>query len=167
MLNKSSTRSFTFSPRFQKGFDIHNPSALYCAKHLSFIFPVFDNDEDNVRERARSSLSLHMRKRKVPQAPATESSFAGFQGTEAGILVKNSKVTWPRSSCVHLKELCVREGVMLEKRLNYDTLSLIIEMNKNVTATTTDVKQPSHCASKVPECKCDTWVLQSVAEKLR
>ncbi|KAL8623977.1 hypothetical protein ACOMHN_047197 [Nucella lapillus] len=96
-LNNSSTRSFMFTSRYEGGLGIFNPSALYSAKHLSFRLPVLNSDDEQVPETARSSLALHMQKRKVPEAPMTDNAFCGFQTTDKGNLAKTSRVTWPRS----------------------------------------------------------------------
>ncbi|KAL8570781.1 hypothetical protein ACOMHN_006931 [Nucella lapillus] len=61
--NNSSTRSFMFTPRSEGGLGILNPSALYSAKHQSFKQAVLNSDDEQVREPARSFLTLHIQEK--------------------------------------------------------------------------------------------------------
>ncbi|KAL8581682.1 hypothetical protein ACOMHN_049238 [Nucella lapillus] len=115
--NNSSTRSFMFTSRSEGGLSILNPSALYSAKHLSFRLSVLNSDDEQVRDTARSSLALHMQKRKVPEAPTIVNAFCGFQTSDEGNLAKTWRVTWPRSDWGHMNEVCAHEGVVCEKRI--------------------------------------------------
>jgi hypothetical protein len=168
-LNKSSTRSFMFSPRHEGALGILNPSAMYSAKHLSFRLSVLNSDDQTVRHIARSSLSLHMTKRKVPQASGAN-SFAGFQITPQGNLAKNSKVTWPRSDWVHLNDLCVREGVTLEKRLIDDCFALTFSVEDDVFVSVTEAKaayhmcKQAHLSHFISEWKLKAWQGRIVRE---
>eukprot|EP00745_Piridium_sociabile_P024546 TRINITY_DN38897_c0_g1_i6.p1 TRINITY_DN38897_c0_g1~~TRINITY_DN38897_c0_g1_i6.p1 ORF type:complete len:597 (-),score=89.74 TRINITY_DN38897_c0_g1_i6:48-1838(-) len=138
-LNDSSTRSFMFTPRSEGGLGLSNPQAIYHAKHISFRLSVLNSEDAQVRETARSSLSLQMRKRKVREAsPADENSFAGYQRTDEGILRKDSRVNWPRSDWVHLNDLCVRENVLLRKRPVDDNYELKFTVDEVVQLTTAD-----------------------------
>ncbi|KAL8575655.1 hypothetical protein ACOMHN_028676 [Nucella lapillus] len=86
-------------------------SPLQC-QHLSFRLPVLNSDDEQVRDTARSSLALHMQKRKVPEATATDNAFCGFQTTDEGNLTKTKRVTWRQSDWVHVNKVCVHEGVV-------------------------------------------------------
>jgi len=78
-LNNSSNRDFMFCPRTEGGLGLMNPHTLYSAKHLSFMLSMLNSDDRQVRETARTSLRLHMEKRKVPLASQDdENTFAGF-----------------------------------------------------------------------------------------
>ena len=114
-LNKSSTRSFMFTPKCKGGLGIPQPHALYYASRLSFILSVLNSDDMCVRQCARDSLALHMTKRKVPPAIAGQPSFAGYSVVNEK-LNKTTKVNWPKSFWVHVFEMCQREGLCLRMR---------------------------------------------------
>ena len=115
-LNKSSTRCFMFSPRSEGGLGIFHPRSMYYAKKLSFMLSVLNSDDEQTRHTARTSLALHLTKRKcavVSDGAADDQSFAGYKTDAKGRLLKASKVTWRRSQWIHLNELCVKLGVRL------------------------------------------------------
>jgi len=115
-----------------------NRHTLYSAKHLPFLLSMLNSDERQVRETARTSLRLHMEKRKVPLASQDENTFAGFRTSTRGKMEKNSRVNWARSDWIHLHEICTREKVLLKKDLGDDEFSLNIEMNGDVSIRTTN-----------------------------
>ena len=136
-LNKSSTRSFMFTPKCKGGLGIPQPHALYYASRLSFILSVLNSDDLCVRQCARDSLALHMLKRKVPPAAVGQASFAGYSVVNDK-LDKNSKVNWPRSFWVHIFEMCQRKGICLRMRGDI----YVFEMSSN-DGTTCIVESPS------------------------
>jgi hypothetical protein len=131
---------------------------MYSAKQ--FKLSVLNSDDEQVKLTARSSLALHMQKRKVPEALVADGNvFAGFQRSVEGNLMKNSKVNWPRSEWVHLNELCVRENVVLEKRVMDDCYALTFDVDDDVHVSTTTAKtaytlcKQSHLAKFTAEWK--------------
>ena len=112
-LNNSSSRAFFFVPRSKGGLGLINPKIAYYSKHLQFHLSVLNSDDPAVREAARSSLTLHMSKRKAVRGRG-DNSFAGYETSDSKI-VKNSKVNWPKSNWVHLFEMCHRENVQLRE----------------------------------------------------
>ena len=76
-----------------------------------------NSDDPPTRLTARSSLELHMSKRKVPRvSDRDEPSFGGFQVDEQGRAIKSSKINWPKSIWVELNEILMREHLHLEDR---------------------------------------------------
>ena len=72
-------------------------------------------------------------------APEADSNtFAGYQRTEEGNLLKQCRVTWARSDWVHLNELCVRDGVVLEHRLTDDNYLLTFTLDNEMTVSVFD-----------------------------
>ena len=72
-----------------------------------------NSDDPQTRHSARSSLELHMKKRRVDKNNI-DSSFAGYCTDENGRLVEQCAVNWPKSVWIELNELCMREGLRLE-----------------------------------------------------
>jgi len=114
-LNKSSTRSFMFSGRSVGGLGLFHPRSIYYAKKLSFMLSVLNCDDEQTRHTARTSLALHLTKRKcsVVSGEDDEQNFAGYKTDANGRLIKASRVTWRRSPWIHLNELCLKLGVQL------------------------------------------------------
>jgi len=138
-LNNSSNRDFMFCPRAEGGLGLMNPHTLYRAKHVSFMLSMLNSDDGQVRETARTSLRLHMEKRKVPLASRDdENTFAGFRTSTKGKIEKNSRVNWAKSDWIHLNEICTREKVLLKKELGDEEFSLNIKMDEHVSIRTTD-----------------------------
>ena len=111
-LNDSSTRSYFFTPRAKGGLGLSNPRVIYHATKMQFYMSVLNSDDAAVRQAARESLELHMKKRKAVQCTEIDNSFAGFAVAENKI-TKLSKVNWPKSNWVHLFEICQRENIKL------------------------------------------------------
>ena len=86
-LNNSKTRSLMFCRRSEGGSGLLNPSAVYSARHLSFKLSALNSDDSQVRETARSSLTIHIQKRKAQKAtPGNENTFAGYKRAKEGNL---------------------------------------------------------------------------------
>ena len=115
-LNKSTTRSFMFVNKEAGGLGIMHPRTQYYACRLAFFLSVLNSDDACVRHTARTSLTLHMTRRKVTAAQRDDTQFAGYRVTEAGTLDKQSKVNWPASQWVNLFEMLHREGIVLKKQ---------------------------------------------------
>ena len=86
---------------------------MYHAKKVSFYLSLLNSDDTKVRETARSSLKLHMEKRKVPATTIEDNNFLGFKLNAKKRLDKQSKVNWPHSSFLEFHELCLRLGVQV------------------------------------------------------
>ena len=112
-LNNSSNRDIMFIPRKFGGLGVINPTTTYIAKKISFLLSTLNSDDPQTRHSARSSLELHMKKRRVDKNNI-DSSFAGYCTDENGRLVKQCAVNWPKSVWIELNELCMREGLRLE-----------------------------------------------------
>ena len=112
-LNNSSNREIMFIPRKCGGLGVINPTTTYIAKKISFLLSTLNSDDPQTRHSARSSLELHMKKRRVDKNNI-DSSFACYCTDENGRLVKQCAVNWPKSVWIELNELCMREGLRLE-----------------------------------------------------
>ena len=77
----NSNNSYFFVPRKYGGLGIRHPRIIYLAKRVSFALSVLNSDDVQVRFSARTSLVLHMEKRKIPQALPGNPQFAGYQVT--------------------------------------------------------------------------------------
>ena len=56
----------------------------YTATRLTHLLSMLNNDDNTVRELARASLMLDLKKRKVPLAKAGQDSFLGFGRKSSG-----------------------------------------------------------------------------------
>ena len=102
-----------FIPRKFWGLGVINPTTNYIAKKISFLLSTLNSDDPQTRHSARSSLELHMKRRRVDKNNI-DSSFAGYCTDENGRLVKQCAVNCPKSVWIELNELCMREGLRLE-----------------------------------------------------
>ncbi len=75
---------------------------------------MLNNDDKDVRELARSSLFLDLRRRKVPLGRESEPQFLGFKRKPSGKLDTHSADFGVWSDWPDLNDLCVRTGVSLE-----------------------------------------------------
>ena len=117
-LNTSSTRAHIFTPRREGGLGVIKPSTMYHAKRISFLLSALNSDDIQVKAAARSSLTLHMAKRKIPETTESEEeNFCGYKTRANGQFHKGSKVSWSKSIFVELNELCAR----LKIRMNYES----------------------------------------------
>ena len=62
-----------------KRLGVPNMEWVYTATRLTRLISMLNNDDATVRELARASLLLDLRKRKVPLAKAGQDSFLGFR----------------------------------------------------------------------------------------
>ena len=108
------TPVFVFIPRSEGGLGIRDPRAAYYAKKLSFYLDTLNSDDPQVRHTARTSLELHMEKRKV-DTTKTEQNFAGYATNSKYITKKKSKVNWSKSQWITLNELCAKLNLKLHK----------------------------------------------------
>ena len=81
-------------PGQKGGLGLINPRVEYHAKHMQFHLSVLNCDDPAVRHAARSSLKLHMTKRKAVPTTTSENSFAGYV-TEDNKIPKNLKLIGP------------------------------------------------------------------------
>ena len=131
-LNKSSTRSYFFTAKSKGGLGLINPRVSYYAKHLQFHLAVLNSDDPAVRQAARSSLDLHMSKRKAVPTTSSEDSFAGYV-TAGNKIVKNSKVNWSKSNWVNLFELCHRENVHLIYNSSDNLYRYVLNVDEDIS----------------------------------
>ena len=75
---------------------------------------MLNNDDATVREMARASLLLDLRRRKVPLATSDQNNFLGFRRKESGILDSQDKGFGAWSDWPDLNDLCNRSGVQLK-----------------------------------------------------
>ncbi len=76
---------------------------------------MLNNDDKEVRELARSSLFLDLRRHKVPLGRESEPQFLGFKRKPSGKLDTHSAGFGVWSDWPDLNDLCVRTGVSLER----------------------------------------------------
>ena len=80
----------------------------YTATRLTHLLSMLNNDDATVRELARTSLMLDLRKRKVPLAKAGKDSFLGFGRKSSGKLDTQAAGFGVRSDWPDLNDLCNR-----------------------------------------------------------
>jgi hypothetical protein len=103
---------------------------MYHAKKMSFLLSTLNSDDEQTRHTARTSLTLHLDKRKC--RPATldneDNNFAGYATDDGYRLIKTSKVNWRKSPWIHLNELCAKLGVRLRCNADHQfVLSYIVD----------------------------------------
>lgn len=132
-LNKSSNRDIMFIPKKYGGLGIRDPTPLYIAKKISFLLSVLNSDDPQTQHCARSSLNMHMLKRKATRVDDDQgnANFAGFMVDEHGRVIKGSKVNWPKSIWIELNELCMREDLSLE--VSADTYAIVSTIDPEVS----------------------------------
>ena len=129
-LNKSSTRAFMFIPHKYGGLGILKPSTMYYAKRVSFLLSVLNSDDPQVRESARYTFHLHMKKRKVSIAADGGPNFGDYCIRSDGRIAKNCTINWARSDFVELNELCMRLNIQLEYR--NDLFVIVIDKSEGM-----------------------------------
>ena len=77
-LNSHSTRDIIFLSHKEGGLGVPNVEWIYTTARLTHLISMLNNDDAAVRELARASLLLDLRKRKVPLATGSQNSFLGF-----------------------------------------------------------------------------------------
>ena len=113
-LNSHSTRDIIFHPQWEGGLGLPNVEWIYTSMRISHLLKMLNNDDKDVRELARSSLLLDLRRRKVPLARESEPHFLGFKRKLSGKLDTRSAGFGVWSDWPDLNDLCVRTGVTLE-----------------------------------------------------
>ena len=73
------------------GFPNMDVEWIYTATRLSHLLHMLNNDDGTVREMARASLLLDLRRRKVPLAAADQNNFLGFRRKDSGKLDSQAK----------------------------------------------------------------------------
>ncbi len=62
-LNTHSTRDVIFHPQWEGGLGVPNVTWIYTSMRISHLLHMLNNDDKDVRELARSSLFLDLRRR--------------------------------------------------------------------------------------------------------
>ena len=113
-LNSHSTRGIIFLPCGEGGLGVPNVEWTYAATRLAHLLHMLNNDDATVREMARASLLLDLRRRKVPLAATDQNNFLGFRRKESGKLDPQDKGFGAWSDWPDLNDLCNRSGVQLK-----------------------------------------------------
>jgi hypothetical protein len=113
-LNTHTTRDIIFQPKQEGGLGVPNVEWIYNATRLSHLTNMLNSDDRTVRELARSSLFLDMKRRKVPLAGEGEPSFLGFRRKPNNKMDSHSAGFGVSSDWPDLNDLCVRAGVSLD-----------------------------------------------------
>ena len=113
-LNTHSTRSIIFLPCREGGLGVPNVEWTYTATRLAHLHHMLNNDDVTVREMARASLLLDLRRRKVPLATADQNNFLGFRRKDSGKLDTQARGFGVWSDWPDLNDLCNRTGVQLK-----------------------------------------------------
>ena len=116
---------------------------------MQFHLSVLNCDDPAVRHAARSSLKLHMTKRKAVPTTTSENSFAGYV-TEDNKILKKSKVNWTKSSWVNLFELCQRENIQLLYSSVEDLYIYVLNVDED---TSIQIPYPKPFYSRYKEMK--------------
>ncbi len=103
-----------FIPSGKEGWGVPNVTWIYTSMRISHLLNMLNNDDKDVRELARSSLFLDLRRHKVPLGRETEPQFLGFKRKPSGILDTRFADFGVWSDWPDLNDLCVRTGVSLE-----------------------------------------------------
>ena len=106
-LNSHSTRDLIFLSHKEGGLGVPNVEWVYTATRLTHLLSMLNNDDVTVRELARASLLLELRKRKVSLAKAGQDSFLGFGRKAADTQAPGFGV---RSDWPDLNDLCNRQS---------------------------------------------------------
>ena len=132
-LNKSSNRDIMFIPKKLGGLGIMDPTSIYIAKKISFLLSVLNSDDPQTKYSARSSLNLHMHKRKASKVGDDDDgpTFAGYLVDEHGRVIKGSKVNWLKSIWIELNELCMGERLSLE--MSNDNYTIVASIDNEVS----------------------------------
>ena len=113
-LSNHTTGDIIFHSKQEGGLGVPNIEWIYNATRLSHLINMLNSDDNTVRELARSSLFLDMRRRKVPLAREGEPSFLGFRRKPSLKLDTRSPGFGVWSDWPDLNDLCVRVGVALD-----------------------------------------------------
>ena len=113
-LNTHRTRDIIFHSKREGGLGVPNFEWTYIATRLSHLLNMLNNDDQYVRELARSSLFVDMKRRKVPLAGDLDPSFLGFKRKHSGKLDSRSPGFGVWSDWLDLNDLCCWADVTLE-----------------------------------------------------
>ena len=108
------TRDIIFHSKREGGLCVPNFEWTYIATRLSHLLNMLNNDDQYVRELARSSLFLDLKRRKVPLARDLDPSFLGFRRKLSGKLDSRSPGFGVWSDWLDLNDLCCWADVTLE-----------------------------------------------------
>ena len=138
-LNNSSNRDIMLILRKMGGLGIMDPIAIYAAKKISSLLSVLNSDDPQTQHSARSSLNIHMEKRKVTRINdgSKDPNFAGFVVDEHGRVINGTRVNWPKSIWIELNDLCLCEGVSFE--LNMDNYTIVSSITLLCTITSSPI----------------------------
>ncbi len=132
-LNSHTTRDFIHHSAREGGLGVPDIEWTYISTRLAHLVQMLNNDDQTVREMARASLFLDMKKRKVPQAKETEPSFLGFRRKSNGKLDVRAVGFGVRSDWPDLNDLCNWCGV----NLHWSQPGPVDEITTIKSATTT------------------------------
>ena len=113
-LNTHATRDIIFQPKQEGGLGAPNVEWIYNSTRLSHLTNMLNSDDRTVRELARASLFLDMKRRKVPLAREGEPNFLGFKRKPNNKMDSHSAGFGVSSDWPDLNDLCVRAGVSLD-----------------------------------------------------
>ncbi|CAB1456514.1 unnamed protein product [Pleuronectes platessa] len=113
-LNTHTTRDILFLSHKEGGLGVPNVEWTYTTTRLTHLIRMLNNDEAAVRELARASLLLDLRRRKVPLANAGQEKFLGFRRKGNGKLDTQAAGYGCRSDWPDLNDLCNRVAVRLK-----------------------------------------------------
>ncbi len=106
-LNTYSTRDVIFHPQWEKGLGVPNVIWIYTSMRISHLLNMLNNDDKDVRELARSSLFLDLRRCKVLLGRESEPQSLCFKRKPSGKLDTHSAGFGVWSDWPVLNDLCV------------------------------------------------------------
>ncbi|CAB1439889.1 unnamed protein product [Pleuronectes platessa] len=113
-LNTHSTRDILFLSYKEGGLGVPNVEWTCTTTRLTHLIRMLNNDDAAVRELARASLLLDLRRRKVPLANTGQENFLGFKRKGNGKLDTQAAGYGCRSDWPDLNDLCDRAAVRLK-----------------------------------------------------
>ena len=140
-LNTHSTRDVLFLSHKEGGLGVPNVEWTYTTTRLTHLIRMLNNNDAAVRELARASLLLDLRRRKVPLATAGQENFLGFRKKGNGKLDTQAAGYGVRSDWPDLNDLCNRAAVRLKwEKVNSHTApdasdAVVTDPSVNVDAT--------------------------------
>ncbi|CAB1421857.1 unnamed protein product [Pleuronectes platessa] len=99
---------FNISGEWEGGLGVPNVEWTYTTTRLTHLIRMLNNDDAAVRELARASLLLDLRRRKVPLANTGQENFLGFRRKGNGKLDIQAAGCGCRSDWPDLNDLCNR-----------------------------------------------------------
>lgn len=113
-LNSHSTRDIIFHSKQEGGLGVPNFEWTYFATRLGHLLNMLNSDDQYVRELARGSLFIDLKRRKVPLARGSDPNFLGFKTKPSGKLDSRSPGFGVWSDWPDLNDLCGWCEVALE-----------------------------------------------------